>query len=65
MLDRMSNFHCYNTYTLHISTQIIHTQVYVVVSLMPVRFAHLRNKTSVPVFYRGNKTWVRVRMHMN
>jgi len=24
----------------------------------------LRNKTSVPVFYR-NKTWVRVRMRMN
>ena len=26
---------------------------------------NLRNKTSVPVCYRCNKTWVRVRVHMN
>jgi len=26
---------------------------------------YLRNETSVPVFYRGNKTWVRVRVRMN
>ena len=25
----------------------------------------LRNKTSVSVFYRGNKIWVRVRVRMN
>jgi len=25
----------------------------------------LRNKTSVLVFYRGNKIWVRVRVYMN
>ena len=24
-----------------------------------------RNKTSVPVFYRGNKIWVRIRMRKN
>jgi len=26
---------------------------------------YLRNITSVSVFYRGNKTWVRVRVRMN
>ena len=25
----------------------------------------LRNKTYSPVFHRGNKTWVRVRVRMN
>jgi len=25
----------------------------------------LRNKTSVPMFYCGNKIWVQVRVHMN
>ena len=27
--------------------------------------SYLRNKTSVPVFYRGNKIWVRVWVVMN
>jgi len=27
-------------------------------------FVYLRNKTSVPVFYRGNKIWVRVRVRV-
>ena len=26
---------------------------------------YLRNKTSVPVFYRGSNIWVRVRVRMN
>ena len=26
---------------------------------------NLKNKTSVPVFYRGNKTWIRVRERMH
>ena len=26
---------------------------------------YLRNTTYVPVFYRGNKIWVRVRVRMN
>ena len=36
------------------------------VTLLKLPF-HLRNKnkTSVPVFYRGNKTWVRVRVRVN
>jgi len=35
--------------------------------LLKYMFDHrlLRNETCVPVFYRRNKTWVRVRVRMN
>jgi len=46
------------------------TNTFRALSLNGCKMAHsvvhyLRNKTSVPVFYRSNKIWVRVWMRMN
>ena len=30
-----------------------------------LQVADLRNETSIPVFYGGNKIWVRIRVRMN
>jgi len=35
------------------------------VSDIELKSDELRNKTSVPVFYRGNKIWVQVWVHMS